>query len=89
MNPYTLSPDLNGEGLHIGVVRARFNEAVGQAELDACLAELEADRADAVRGAYLDGYSYEELASRYGVPLNTMRTRLRRSLIKLKECLTR
>jgi len=40
MNPYTLSPDLNGEGLHIGVVRARFNEAVGQAELDACLAEL-------------------------------------------------
>jgi 6,7-dimethyl-8-ribityllumazine synthase len=41
MNPYTLSPDLNGEGLHIGVVRARFNEEIGQAELDACLEELE------------------------------------------------
>lgn len=40
MNPYTLSPDLNGEGLHIGVVRARFNEDIGLAELDACLAEL-------------------------------------------------
>ena len=40
MNPYTLSPDLNGEGLHIGVVRARFNESVGLAELEACLAEL-------------------------------------------------
>lgn len=40
MNPYTLSPDLNGEGLHIGIVRARFNEEIGQAELDACLAEL-------------------------------------------------
>lgn len=40
MNPYTLSPDLNGEGLHIGIVRARFNEEIGQAELSACLAEL-------------------------------------------------
>jgi RNA polymerase sigma-70 factor (ECF subfamily) len=56
--------------------------------IDACLATLEPDRADAVRGAYLDGYSYEELANRYAVPLNTMRTWLRRSLIKLKECLT-
>ncbi|RTZ39997.1 6,7-dimethyl-8-ribityllumazine synthase [Candidimonas sp. SYP-B2681] len=40
MNPYTLSPDLNGEGLHIGIVRARFNEPIGQAELESCLAEL-------------------------------------------------
>jgi 6,7-dimethyl-8-ribityllumazine synthase len=40
MNPYVLSPDLNGEGLHIGIVRARFNEEIGQAELDACLQEL-------------------------------------------------
>jgi len=40
MNPYILTPDLNGEGLHIGIVRARFNEAIGQAELDACLEEL-------------------------------------------------
>lgn len=41
MNPYTLSPDLNGEGLHIGIVRSRFNEAIGQAELESCLEELE------------------------------------------------
>ena len=40
MNPYTLSPDLDGEGLHIGVVCARFNEEIGQAELAACLVEL-------------------------------------------------
>jgi len=52
-----------------------------------CLGQLEADRAAAVRGAYLNGDSYEVLASRHKVPLNTMRTWLRRSLIKLKECL--
>ncbi|QII83877.1 6,7-dimethyl-8-ribityllumazine synthase [Bordetella hinzii] len=40
MNPYILTPDLNGEGLHIGIVRARFNEEVGQTELAACLEEL-------------------------------------------------
>lgn len=40
MNPYTLAPDLNGEGLHIGIVRSRFNEEIGLAELESCLAEL-------------------------------------------------
>jgi RNA polymerase sigma-70 factor (ECF subfamily) len=56
--------------------------------IETCLATLEPDRAEAVRGAYLDGYSYDELAQRFSVPLNTMRTWLRRSLIKLRECLT-
>jgi len=40
MNPYTITPDLNGEGLHIGIVRARFSDDIGQAELAACLDEL-------------------------------------------------
>jgi RNA polymerase sigma-70 factor (ECF subfamily) len=55
----------------------------------ACLGELEPDRAGAVRAAYLDGASYADLAARYGVPLNTIRTWLRRSLLKLKDCLSR
>jgi RNA polymerase sigma-70 factor (ECF subfamily) len=54
-----------------------------------CLDELDKDRASAVRGAYLTGESYAELAVRHGVPLNTMRTWLRRSLMKLRECLER
>jgi RNA polymerase sigma-70 factor (ECF subfamily) len=54
-----------------------------------CLEELEKDRAAAVRGAYLRGESYAELAARFSVPLNTMRTWLRRSLMKLRECLER
>jgi RNA polymerase sigma-70 factor (ECF subfamily) len=54
-----------------------------------CLDELDSDRAAAVRGAYLRGESYAELAERHKVPLNTMRTWLRRSLMKLRECLER
>jgi RNA polymerase sigma-70 factor, ECF subfamily len=57
--------------------------------IDSCMEELEADRAEAVRSAYVDGLSYQELADRYAVPLNTIRTWLRRSLIRLRECMDR
>lgn len=40
MKPYFVEPDLNGEGLHIGIVRARFNDEIGLAQQEACLAEL-------------------------------------------------
>jgi RNA polymerase sigma-70 factor, ECF subfamily len=63
-------------------------ESGERARIDGCLDQLEAPKADAVRGAYLDGFSYEDLAARHNVPLNTMRTWLRRSLIKLRECLS-
>ncbi|SDX96665.1 sigma-70 family RNA polymerase sigma factor [Citreimonas salinaria] len=57
--------------------------------LDACLAELPATRAAMVRGAYLDGLTYADIARVSGVKLNTVRTWLRRSLMQLRECLSR
>lgn len=57
--------------------------------IDLCLDELEAAKATAVRSAYVDGDSYQELSERLGVPLNTIRTWLRRSLMRLRECLER
>jgi RNA polymerase sigma-70 factor (ECF subfamily) len=54
-----------------------------------CFDTLDPDRAAAVKGAYLDGLSYQDLAVRFAVPLNTMRTWLRRSLASLKECMDR
>lgn len=63
--------------------------ASDRVQIVACMSELEPDRSDAVRRAYLEGETYQELAARYDVPLNTVRTWLRRSLIKLKECLSR
>jgi RNA polymerase sigma-70 factor, ECF subfamily len=60
-----------------------------RARIDACLGELPAPRAQAVKAAYLEGWSYDELARAHDVPLNTMRTWLRRALIRLRECLTR
>ena len=54
-----------------------------------CFDELESDRAAAIKGAYLQGLSYLDLAERHGVPLNTMRTWLRRGLARLRECMDR
>ena len=48
---------------------------------------LEPARAAALRGAYLDGLSYADLANRHSVPLNTMRTWLRRGLMALRDCM--
>jgi RNA polymerase sigma-70 factor, ECF subfamily len=53
-----------------------------------CLEKLSPGRAEAVKAAYMEGYSYQELAERLNQPINTVRTWLRRSLISLKECLS-
>jgi 6,7-dimethyl-8-ribityllumazine synthase len=37
-----IPPDLEGNGLRIGIVQARFNEWAGRALVDACVAELKA-----------------------------------------------
>ena len=58
-----------------------------KSKIDLCIDKLPKDRARAVRAAYVEGYSYLELATRYQLPLNTLRTWLRRSLISLRECL--
>lgn len=52
-----------------------------------CLDTLDTDRRAAVSGAYLQGKSYEDLSRQFDVPLNTMRTWLRRSLLTLRECM--
>lgn len=57
--------------------------------ITACLDELHPAHRDAVTAAYLDGESYKDLSTRLDVPLNTIRTWLRRGLISLKECMSR
>jgi len=55
--------------------------------LSRCLEELEARHASAIREAFLDGTTYEELAARMSVPLGTMKSWIRRGLLKLRTCL--
>ena len=85
-------PETSDDGIEMAPDSAPRAEvrliAMGEARRMAeCFDTLEPDRAAAVRGAYLTGLSYADLARRHAVPLNTMRTWLRRSLVRLKECL--
>lgn len=60
-------------------------EEVGR--LQRCLAELEARQGQAIRAAFFGGLTYAELAEAGGVPLGTMKSWVRRGLIRLKACL--
>ena len=67
--------------------RRALESAQDHARLHGCLDELaDAERA-ALRGAFFDGNTYEELAARMNVPLGTMKSWIRRAMIKLKACL--
>ncbi|HEX3163763.1 MAG TPA: sigma-70 family RNA polymerase sigma factor, partial [Pseudolabrys sp.] len=57
------------------------------ARLHGCLDGLAAHERTALRGAFFDGNTYEELAARMTVPLGTMKSWIRRAMIKLKACL--
>jgi RNA polymerase sigma factor (sigma-70 family) len=65
----------------------RVEMAQQHQRLSRCLAELEARHASAIRAAFLDGTTYEELAARMSVPLGTMKSWIRRGLLKLRACL--
>jgi RNA polymerase sigma factor (sigma-70 family) len=54
-----------------------------------CLDDLEPRHAGAIRAAFLDGATYEEWAKQTGVPLGTMKSWIRRSLVRLRKCLER
>ncbi|MFN3510647.1 MAG: sigma factor-like helix-turn-helix DNA-binding protein, partial [Tsuneonella troitsensis] len=40
-----------------------------------------------IREAFFGGFTYADLADRLGVPLGTMKSRIRRGLAQLKVCL--
>lgn len=55
--------------------------------LHRCLGELEDRTRLCIRAAFFDGSTYAELAERENVPLGTMKSWIRRGLLRLKDCL--
>jgi len=62
-------------------------KAEQQVRLGECLGQLEEKTSQAIRSAFLDGMTYEQLAERMSVPLGTMKSWIRRGLLKLRTCL--
>ena len=68
------------------------HEAEARAEahtLERCLAELDAEQRQSIALAFFHGLTHSELAAHLHRPLGTVKTHVRRGLLKLRECLMR
>jgi RNA polymerase sigma factor (sigma-70 family) len=63
---------------------AQSGEALGK-----CLSELDDRTEKVIRTAFFEGVTYEALAQRMDTPLGTVKSWIRRGLLKLKGCLER
>jgi RNA polymerase sigma-70 factor, ECF subfamily len=52
-----------------------------------CLGKLDPEKQRIVLLAYYSGWSREQLATKLDIPVNTIKTWLRRSLLELRECM--
>jgi RNA polymerase sigma-70 factor (ECF subfamily) len=66
-----------------------MEDAETGARLKDCLARLAEREQTALHGAYFGGNTYEDMAERMKMPLGTMKSMIRRALLKLKACLER
>jgi RNA polymerase sigma-70 factor (ECF subfamily) len=61
-----------------------LQETVTARALQAAMADLPAAQRDLIQAAFFDGYTHPELSSRFGVPLGTVKTRIRTGLTALR-----
>ena len=84
--PIELADDVQDED---ATAHAAAELAGERRRLDACMAELDPRRRTLIRTAFFDGATYEELATRSGTPLGTVKSWIRRGLQQLRSCLER
>lgn len=70
------------ESAHAILEAAQSGEALGR-----CLSTLDDRTEKVIRTAFFEGVTYEALAQRMATPLGTVKSWVRRGLLKLKECL--
>ena len=86
MEPIEAAGDVRDDAPAAAELLERSQE---NARLATCLGELEERQSTAIRSAFIDGNTYEDLSERMGVPLGTMKSWIAERLIKLKACLER
>lgn len=62
-------------------------DAERSAQIHICLGKLDDTVQQHIRGAFFDGKTYAQLAEAADVPLGTMKSWIRRALMKLRACL--
>lgn len=70
------------------ILAAAFDGLEETTGLRQCLDRLDAATRDAILSSYILGHSHGEIAGRMETPLGTIKARVRRGLLKLRECLS-
>ncbi|WP_033443713.1 sigma factor-like helix-turn-helix DNA-binding protein, partial [Saccharothrix sp. NRRL B-16314] len=60
---------------------------VERRQVQRCLSALTELQRESILLGYFQGYTYPETASLLGIPLGTVKTRMRDGLIRLRDCL--
>ena len=66
---------------------AHAEASMERAQLDDCIEQLEPKRQVLIRTAFFEGATYEELSTRSGSPLGSIKSWIRRGLLQLRACL--
>lgn len=56
-------------------------------QVNAALAYLPAEQREAIRMAFYGGFTHDQISRRLGLPLGTVKTRIRLGMIRLRKCL--
>jgi RNA polymerase sigma-70 factor (ECF subfamily) len=62
-------------------------QPLGRREMTSCLGRLDPEKQRIVLLAYYSGWSRDQLAQKLDIPVNTIKTWLRRSLLEIRECI--
>jgi RNA polymerase sigma-70 factor, ECF subfamily len=88
--------ELNAVPVDEDLLPAAEDDPAGQTEIDAdlarlrrCLGQLVEEQRQCMLSVYHDGYTLAEIAQRRRLPLGTVKTWVRRGLIRVRECMKR
>jgi len=84
--PIDFGAELADDGIDVAALAE--NDSEGR-RLHDCMGELSEEQRNAIRIAFFEGCTYEELAARSETPLGTIKSWIRRGLMKLRDCLQR
>jgi RNA polymerase sigma-70 factor, ECF subfamily len=79
--------DLHDPNMTFSSLSTQPSDTVVNVMLEQALDQLDETDQQLVKGAFFDGYSHAELASNSGLPLGTVKSRVRRALLALRSFL--
>ncbi|MCT4578833.1 sigma-70 family RNA polymerase sigma factor [Donghicola sp.] len=82
------APEAIDETIDDGVLNTAWDRLESTSDLKRCLAGLDFDTRRAILSSYVLGHSHGEIAGRMNAPLGSVKSWVRRGLVKLRECMT-